>query len=194
MQYIYINQHGSQFLIQGIDKRWLTQHSLNIRWNINEAYSVFIVPSHSTKRFESDFFIEKNYNIKTKQIESNAHYQPNNETRWALSAKVVQKQNISHTEHLKSYQAGIELRKSIKTDNYIVLKSDFVHNLFNGNAFNSVGYEMLEALQPGFNQIYTVQVQRNLSRTVQMVISYQARAAQHSKTIHTGNVEVRAFF
>ena len=106
----------------------------------------------------------------------------------------MQKQNTGGTEHLKAYHAGIELRKSIKSDNYIVLKTELIRNLFTGNAFTSVGYEMLEALQPGWNQIYTVQIQRNLSQTVQMVVSYQARAAQNSKTIHTGNVEVRAFF
>lgn len=194
IQYIYINQHGSQFLIQGIDKRWLTQHSFNVRWNINETYSVFFVPLYSIKRFESEFFTNKNYHILSKQLEVNAHYQPTNETRWSINNKILQKQNTGGTEHLKAYHAGIELRKSIKSDNYIVLKTELIRNIFTGNVFTSVGYEMLEALQPGWNQIYTVQIQRNLSQTVQMVVSYQARAAQNSKTIHTGNVEVRAFF
>ncbi len=194
IQYIYIYQHGSQLLIQGIDKRKLTQHSFNVRWNINEAYSVFFVPSYSTKHFESEFFSNKNYHILSKQLEINAHYQPTNETRWTIMNKILQKQNTGSTEHLKAYHASIELRKSIKSDNYVLLKTELIRNIFTGNAFTSVGYEMLEALQPGWNQIYSVQIQRNLSQTMQMVVSYQARAAQNSKTIHTGNIEVRAFF
>ncbi|MCX7862620.1 MAG: hypothetical protein N2449_06460 [Bacteroidales bacterium] len=194
MQYLFLHQQNTQLLIQGTDKRWNEQHSLVFRWNINEWYSLQIVPMYSTRRFHSEFFTQKNYKIYTQQIESNTSYQPNNETRWTLTGKLTSKINKLNTEQLMAYNFSLEMRKSIKSDNYIVAKAELIRNNFRGHTATSVAYEMLEALQPGWNQIYTLQVQRNLSSTVQMVISYQARASQLAKTIHTGNIEVRAWF
>ncbi|NMD00757.1 MAG: hypothetical protein GYA62_13695, partial [Bacteroidales bacterium] len=71
---------------------------------------------------------------------------------------------------------------------------DIVKNSYNGTLYSSISYEMLEGLQPGWNQVYTLQVQRNISSTLQMVISYQGRASENSKMIHSGNIEMRAWF
>lgn len=194
IDYMFQQQQNGQLLIQGIDNRWYKQHSLIFRWNINAAYSLFVSPSLGEKKFVSEFFSNKNYYITFKQVENNIFIQPDNFTRWGLGYKYVQKHNTIGTETLKASAINFEFNKSIQSNNQIIFKTEFIQNKFKGNAYTSVSYEILDALKPGWNMINTLQLQRNLSSTLQMVISYQARTSEKSKTIHTGNVEVRAWF
>ena len=53
---------------------------------------------------------------------------------------------------------------------------------------------MLEGLQPGKNQTWRLLLQKNLTQYLDININYQGRNSETSKTIHTGNVQLRAFF
>ncbi len=124
----------------------------------------------------------------------NLQYQPNQDFRLSPYIKFNKKHNETAGDEANMQTMGIEMRKNIKTDNYLSLKIDIVKNTYNGSLNSSISYEMLEGLQPGWNQVYTLQVQRNISSTLQMVISYQGRASETSKMVHSGNIEMRAWF
>ncbi len=194
IDYIFLYQQNEQLLIQGLDKRYVKHHSITLRWNISQVSGMFLSPAYENKSFTSEYFSEKNYLIESKQIEGTIYYQPNNDSRISSAIKNQQKNNISVTEKLHTINLVLEWRKNIASDNFLTAKIEFINNQYNATANSSVAYEMLEGLQPGWNQVITIQGQRNLSSTLQMVITYQARAAEHTKTIHTGNIEVRAFF
>jgi len=57
-----------------------------------------------------------------------------------------------------------------------------------------VAYEMLEGLLPGNNYVWNIQLIQNLSKSLQLNLNYNARKSEDNKIIHTGNVEVRAYF
>jgi hypothetical protein len=65
---------------------------------------------------------------------------------------------------------------------------------FSGNPNSPVGFELLEALRPGTNYTWTLGYQRNLSKNLQMSINYLGRKSENSRFIHSGGMEVRAFF
>ena len=194
IDYIYQRQQNGQLLIQGIDSRVFLQHNLTLRWNFLSAYSLFISPSVGYKKFESEFFYSKSYYIKFKQLENNFYIQPDNFTRIGIGNKYTEKENKIGTEKLKATAINFELTKNIQSDNQINLKSELIQNKYNGNTNTSIAYEILDALQPGWNLINTIRFQRNLSSKIQMVITYQSRSSKNNKTIHTGNVEIRAWF
>lgn len=58
---------------------------------------------------------------------------------------------------------------------------------------SAVGFQMLEGLQPGKNQTWRLLLQKNLTQYLDVNINYQGRNSETSKTIHTGNVQLRAF-
>ena len=70
----------------------------------------------------------------------------------------------------------------------------FYNNAFTGNALSAVGFQMLEGLQPGKNQTWRLLVQKNLTQYLDININYQGRKSETSQTIHTGNIQLRAFF
>jgi hypothetical protein len=71
-------------------------------------------------------------------------------------------------------------------------------NFFNiryyGEANNSLSFDMLEGLNPGFNVTWNVGLQRTLGKSLQLNITYNGRKPEQVRTIHAGGVQLRAFF
>ncbi len=66
--------------------------------------------------------------------------------------------------------------------------------IYNGENNTSVAFEMLEALQPGNNVTWNFSVLRTLAGNLQLTLNYSGRKTQENKAIHTGGVQLRAFF
>ena len=67
-------------------------------------------------------------------------------------------------------------------------------NTFDGDALSAVGFQMLEGLQPGRNTTWRLLLQKNLTSFLDVNVSYQGRKSETSDTIHTGNIQLRAYF
>jgi hypothetical protein len=53
---------------------------------------------------------------------------------------------------------------------------------------------MLEGLQVGKNGTWRLLLQKNLTQYLDINLNYQGRKGETSKTIHTGNIQLRAYF
>ena len=71
---------------------------------------------------------------------------------------------------------------------------DVVNNNFIGEEFTPVGQEMLKGLKPGSNLLWKLSLQKNITSFLQVILNYEGRASETSPTVHTGNVQVKAFF
>jgi len=67
-------------------------------------------------------------------------------------------------------------------------------NKFEGDAQSAVAFQMLEGLQPGKNMTWRLLLQKNLTQFLDININYQGRKTETSQTIHTGNIQLRAYF
>ena len=67
-------------------------------------------------------------------------------------------------------------------------------NKFEGDAQSAVSFQMLEGLQPGKNMTWRLLAQKNLTQFLDININYQGRKTETSQTIHTGNIQLRAYF
>lgn len=65
---------------------------------------------------------------------------------------------------------------------------------YGGEANSYLGYEMLEGLQPGNNQRWNVNWQQQVRKGLQLTLQYTGRNAGGSRAVHTGNMQVTAFF
>jgi long-subunit fatty acid transport protein len=57
-----------------------------------------------------------------------------------------------------------------------------------------MGYEMLNGLQTGDNFTWGASLQRNIGAGVQLNMSYEGRKSSNVNVVHTGNMQVRAYF
>jgi hypothetical protein len=69
-----------------------------------------------------------------------------------------------------------------------------IMNQHNGNKNSSLGYEMLEALQPGLNFTWALGWQTNIGKNMQLNLTYNGRKSEGANAVHTGNMMVRAYF
>ncbi len=89
---------------------------------------------------------------------------------------------------------GIELRRS-KRDKALINGDFHIVNInYSGESNSSVGFEMLEGLQEGTNLTWKLSFQKNMSNNVQLSITYNGRKSEKSNAIHTGGMQLRAFF
>jgi hypothetical protein len=65
---------------------------------------------------------------------------------------------------------------------------------FDGDANTPVGFAMLEGLQNGNNALWTVGLDRQLSRSIQLNFSYEGRRTGQARTVHVARAQVRAVF
>lgn len=67
-------------------------------------------------------------------------------------------------------------------------------NIFEGNELSPVGYQMLEGLQVGENLTWRLLIQKNLTQFLDINLNYQGRKSESTQVIHTGSVQLRAYF
>ena len=65
---------------------------------------------------------------------------------------------------------------------------------FTGDPSTYLAYLLLDALQPGTNQTWQINWQQKMSKGMQLSFLYNGRKSEESKSIHTGNVQVTAYF
>src|SRR5204862_146768 len=95
------------------------------------------------------------------------------------------------------YEGGLEVKVnkvSQRTINGNIKYIRIIEN-FKGTPLNSaLGYEMMEALQPGNNYTWNVTWQERLSNGLQLSFAYEGRKSDLSNLVHIGRMQVSALF
>ena len=93
--------------------------------------------------------------------------------------------------------AGVKLIPAKLYDERIFISSSFIslyENKFVGDDLSPVAYQMLEGLQPGKNLTWRLLIQKNLTQFLDINLNYQGRKSETSNAIHTGSIQLRAYF
>ena len=137
----------------------------------------------------------RNYDIQAWSTEHKISYQLSRNRRISIVGKTGSKENTSEgTETLDLFSLGLESWLGAAEKGQISLRADWIQNNFDGNANSPVAYEILSGLQDGQNITWMITAQRNLARFLQLSVQYSGRASELAPTIHTGSVQLKAFF
>jgi len=116
-------------------------------------------------------------------------------TSWDLFYELQNKENqIGNLETLLQNRFGTAFTYAGKQNFTMNGEVSFYQNKFFGNEFSSVGFQMLEGLQTGQNLTWRLLLQKTLTSFLDININYQGRKSETSETIHTGSVQLRAYF
>ena len=143
----------------------------------------------------SDNYSSRNFELKAYSIEPKISYLFSQNTSLALFYQYQNKQNtIIDFEKLQQKRLGL-------TFNYVSEKKFTINgeyslydNKFTGNEQSPVAFQMLEGLQAGSNSTWRLLVQKSLTQYLDININYQGRKSDNSQIVHTGNIQLRAFF
>ena len=99
---------------------------------------------------------------------------------------------------MQAHDANAEFSYRIPNRGNITAKLQYKYIDFKSNnkpdTQSAVSYEMLEGLQNGNNILWTVGFQTNITDFLQLDLRYEGRFSEGAKTVHTGLMQLKAFF
>ncbi|MDC7995177.1 hypothetical protein [Altibacter sp. HG106] len=193
--YTYLSSSSSNLLSLGLQTQKLKSHQLNINHKFWEQWLLNLKGALSTNESISENFTNRNYELDTKDVFPKLSFLASQQTRFDVFYQWVQKENLLGLEE-ELLQQNIGVSFAYNNVEKISINGEFkyIDNDFSGSAFSPVAYQMLEGLQPGTNYTWNVLFQKRITKYLDANISYFGRKSENTKTIHTGSVQLRAFF
>ncbi|WP_040559543.1 hypothetical protein [Kordia algicida] len=193
--YTYLNAKSKNLLSVGSQENINTSHQLQFTHKIGKFWLTDLISSTGKTESISENFLNKNFEINLFKVEPTLSYLFSRNSRFSVFYKFENKENlVGDAETLTQQKIGLSFAYSNQQKVALNGEFNYFKNDFSGNAFSPVGYQMLEGLQPGTNFTWNVLIQKKLTKFLDLNLSYFGRKSETSRTIHTGNVQLKAFF
>ncbi len=196
VDYTYNNQFSKNPLTSGFEERESLAHILRVRYNFTSKYGIILEQELGDKVSSSDILDGRNYQIEYFSLKQTLSYQPGTAFRLSLTNDYSLKQNQKDLggEKAEIVDLGLDFRLSRVESGTIFAQFNVISIKYSGDVSNSISYQMLDGLQDGTNLTWGAGIQRNLGKNLQLSVSYNGRKSEEVKSVHTGNMQVRAFF
>ncbi|WP_091475395.1 hypothetical protein [Flavobacterium swingsii] len=143
----------------------------------------------------SENYASRNFEIKGNQLEPKISYLFSKNASLDIFYERQNKENkLGDNESLRQNKFGTSF--SFSSEKKLTMNGEFswFDNKFIGDEFSPVAFQMLEGLQPGKNMTWRLLLQKNLTEYLDININYLGRKSETTNTIHTGNIQLRAYF
>ena len=199
--YSYIGATVKNLLSTGLQANKINTHQLKFTHKIRNSWLIDFNADAITNTSTFENFTNRNFKLNNYSFAPKITYLFGLRSRTNVTYKYSQKSNlIGNLEQLNQHtlSAAFTLAQGAKGSinggiNYI--QNRFRESVNNTTqAFSPVAYQMLEGLQPGTNFTWNLVGQKRLTKYLDLNISYLGRKSETSRSIHTGNVQLRAFF
>ncbi|VAV86013.1 FIG00552857: hypothetical protein [hydrothermal vent metagenome] len=193
--YTYLSNKARNVLSFGFIENSLKSHQLNFNHKIANTWLITLDTAFENNESVSENFASKNFNIDETRFSPKLSYLFNDNTRFDVFYQYASKDNtIGSLESLQQQKYGVSFAVSNTQKSAISAEFNFFSNDFNGNANSPVGYQMMEGLQPGKNFTWSLLAQKRLTKFLDLNLNYFGRKTETSKVIHTGTVQLKAYF
>ena len=195
--YSYSQNQSKAFLANGFETRSNRSHKLKVRWNFTKIFTLNAVGEFGWKVTDS-FFDNNKLNVQYYEIEPELVFQPG--TKWRVRGKFrysdklnFKPENIG-TERAILRDAGVDGKYNLLGRGSINASFNFISITYDGSTGNSVEFELLEGLKTGINFTWSAFFQMRVGKSMQVNLQYSGRKSEVNASVHTGTVQVRAFF
>lgn len=196
MEYNFQNVQSKTLLASGFDSRSNRFNEIGLRLNLKKKFTVKLSAKQGEKIAEADYTSGRDYRLNYVFVEPSLIYQPNTVFRTAVEARFSNKLNAEELggEESTVYEIGLDTKLSRREKGILQANVKMLSITYDGQQNSALGFEMLEALKPGINYTWGLGYQRIIARNLQLSIQYQGRKSEDNRAIHSGGMEVRAFF
>ena len=193
--YSFLSNRAQNLLATGFLENKTQSHQVQYLHLFKKSWLIDSSARSVLSQTLSENFPARNFEITGYQLLQKMGYLFSKSTSWEIFYEYQKKHNqMGLLEQLVQNRLGTSFTYSGKKQFTANGEFSFYNNAFTGNALSAVGFQMLEGLQPGKNQTWRLLVQKNLTQYLDININYQGRKSETSQTIHTGNIQLRAFF
>lgn len=192
--YTYLNTANKNLLATGLQENILSSHQLNFQHKFAGSWVGNLKSVWSENESISQNFPNRNFTLESTSISPKISYLWDQSTRFDASYNFVNKKNTLGVESLEQHKIGLLFNYTKQQAMSITTEFNYIANNFTGSAFSPVAYQLLEGLQPGTNFTWNVLFQKKITEYLDANLSYFGRKSENSQTIHSGSVQLRAFF
>jgi hypothetical protein len=194
--YNYISNQNKALMVNGFEWRVRSEHQARVRWNLDKRFSFLGEYKQGLREYQSDFFRNRSYLYQYIQTEPRIQYQYKGSFRTAIYYKLMAAYNSESFggQNFESHELGTEFKWLRAEKGNLGATFSWVNTRFSGDAASSLGYDLLQGLQPGRNLKWNFNAERRVAEKVQLSIVYDGRRGLIGQPIHIGRVMARYIF
>lgn len=194
--YNYFSNRQKSLLVNGFEWRLRTEHQGRVRWNIDKRFSFLGEYKQGFREYRSDFFLNRSFHYGFFQVEPRVQYQYKNNFRVSLYFREMRAANSEDYggQTFSSRELGSEIKWLQAEKGNLGAGLSWVETKFDGDASTSLGYDLLQGLQPGSNLKWSMNAERRVAEKVQLSVVYDGRRGALGTPIHIGRVMARYLF
>ncbi|MBX0290749.1 hypothetical protein K3G63_09890 [Hymenobacter sp. HSC-4F20] len=184
-------------LTQGSDTRNLANQSLLLRRTLAQSFTGRFTATRSIRENLSNYLITRNFRVLQYELAPEISYQPTNVLRLTGTYLRTTKQNTAGPDEDAAGtfdELGVETRVSQVGKRTLSATTRFVRVAFEGDQGSLVGLEILNALRPGSNFTWNLNLEQRLSNGLNVTLAYDGRKPNGLNAVHTGRMQVSVLF
>jgi hypothetical protein len=187
----YLQNTNRAFLSFGEETRRTNEVSLRIRSNWARKYTVDLIGKKNNNKLLTPSFNNRNFNIDAYSIEPRVSYTKGTTFRAQVSYNYQEKRNAG-PERAKIKSLQMESKYNIVANTSLSGRFTMSDISFNGIPSSTLGYIMMEGLQPNKNFVWQLDFTKRLNSFIEMSFQYEGRKAGSSGIVNLGRAQLRA--
>ena len=193
--YTFVSNKGSNLLAVGLQENQLLSHQVNFNHKFWESWLLNLRGASNTNESTSENFPSRNFNLESYEANPKLSYLFSRATRFDVFYQFMDEENtLGANERLQQQKLGASFSYTNAQKISLSGELTYIDNNFTGSAISPVAYQMLEGLQPGTNFTWSLLLQKRITKYLDANLSYFGRKSESSKTVHTGSMQLRAYF
>lgn len=191
----YSNNRQRQLLTIGFDERLLQSVKFSWRQNIQQFVNATVNLESAARIARSDALAQRNFHIQVSELNPVLAWQPQGSFRLEAQYAYTQRLNLNDRAQATINKAQLEARLNQLNNRTATAAIRMFLIAYRGEGGQSpVSYELLEALQPGTNLTWSLNLQQRLANGLQLLVNYEGRQSPGLPLVHLGRVQVTALF
>ncbi len=191
-------------LAQGFDLRNLAGQSLLLRRTLAQSFTGRFLVSHDVREAQASYSqvpnspSYRNYRLLIYTAQPEISYQPSPALRLTGTLLHSTKRNAWPERAAEASgtftDLGLETRLSQVGKRTLTASTHATRVEFAGEANSVVGLEILQALRPGANYTWNLNLEQRLANGLNINVAYDGRKASGLNVVHTGRMQVAVLF
>ncbi len=189
---------NKSLLSYGYETRSLTDWTLKLRWNVRKMINFEWIGKQGTNTLQNDnmYFSNRNYEIRQFSLEPKVIYTVNLNWRISGGYKYTEKENLIEAAEMATIHA-VNAETKVNWLQNTSVQARFTYSTINfeskGTITNPTStYIILDGLSAGKNYLWTIDLNKRLSKNLELSIQYEGRKPGENRMVHVGRAAIRA--
>lgn len=203
---------SNNFLTSGLEGRARREVSLRVRKQWSPVVLTELLFAQTINQVTNQLFITRNYSFTRPQATPKISIFVKSSSRLTFQTELIFAEGQAQTEDvpisasLTQVSPRLEFQTNALGKGLVTSSVSLISNRFSGVANSPLGFDLLQGLQPGRNWLWSLQLQRNLGKDVQVSVGYDGRSSQvqtitsnaetttQTRLVHVGRMQARWLF